>query len=98
MPAVDDDLGVAAAAERIAEGTELPPNLREIVDFAIVAYPDRPVRACHRLMAGGRRVDDRQTRMGEPGLSVGPNAFIVRPPMPHRRDHLPQLRLDFAPR
>src|SRR5207244_10057730 len=65
MPAIDDDLGVAAAAERVAERIELPPDLRKVIDFAIVADPDRPVSARHRLMAGRRGVDDRQAGMPE---------------------------------
>src|SRR5438445_10313939 len=90
MPAIDDDLGVAAAEEPVAQSLELSPYLDKIIDFTIVADPDRAVGARHRLMARWRGVDDRQAGMREAGPTIGPDAFVVRPAMPDRRDHRPE--------
>ena len=98
VPAIDDDFGVAAAAEPVAQRFELLPNLEEIVDLAIVADPHRAVGARHRLMAGGRGIDDRQAGMGETRPAIGPDALVIRPAMPQRRDHGAQPRLQLAGR
>src|SRR6266446_1477830 len=57
-------LGVAAAAEGIMSSSELPPDLPEVIVFAVTGNSDALFRAGHRLVSGGREVDDRQPRMG----------------------------------
>src|SRR5262249_24893886 len=93
VPAIDYYLRVAAAAERVAERLELAPDLGEIVDLAVVGDPAGPVRARHRLMGGGREVDDRETSMRETGTAISPHAFIIRPAVPQCADHRPEPRL-----
>src|SRR6267154_2528382 len=53
-------LGVAAAAEGIMSSSDLP----EVIVFAVTGNSDALFRAGHRLVSGGREVDDRQPRMG----------------------------------
>ncbi len=45
---------------------EFQPQLRRVVDLAVVRNPDCPVLARHRLLAQRRQVDDRQSAMPEP--------------------------------
>src|SRR5205823_14845688 len=63
VPAVDDDLGIAAAAKGITELLEVAADLSEVVDFPVIANPDVPIRTCHRLVSGRRQVDDGKPRM-----------------------------------
>jgi prepilin-type N-terminal cleavage/methylation domain-containing protein len=49
-------------------------------------------------MAGGRQVDDRQPRMSEARLAIGPDSFVVWPAVPKRCYHLSQPRLGHFPR
>ena len=44
---------------------ELGPQRGVVVDLAVEDDPDRPVLVGHRLVAGGREVDDRQAAMAE---------------------------------
>ena len=57
------DRGVAARLERLTGLLEVAPQIPEVVDLAV--EDDRPVAAAgavgHRLIAGGRQVDDRET-------------------------------------
>ena len=53
VPPIGDDLGVAAAAEDIAERFEIAADLGEIVDLAVIGQPDRAVLAGDRLVRRG---------------------------------------------
>ena len=52
--AVDDHLGVGAAAKHKTRRFELAPQLHEIVDLAVEAHPHAAIGAAHRLVAGRR--------------------------------------------
>ncbi len=62
---VDDRLGVGARAVRVALGLELGAQRLVVVDLAVVGDPDGAVLVGHRLVAGGRQVDDRQPPVAE---------------------------------
>ena len=60
------------------------PQFLVVVDLAVVDDDEAAVGRDHRLMAGRRQIDDRETAMRErdAGLGVDPNAVVVRPAMP----------------
>ena len=96
VPAIDDDLGVAAAAKRITQRRQLAAEFCKVVYLAVVGNPDIAISARHRLMAGRREIDDRQSGMGKAGPAVGPHAFVIGPAMPQRLDHPPQPRFELS--
>ncbi len=61
---VDDDLGVAVRAERVAGGLKLSAQLAIVVDLAVIDEPDGLVLVGHGLMAT-LTVDDAETTMAE---------------------------------
>jgi hypothetical protein len=96
VPAIGDHFAVGAAAKDVAERRQLVADRGEIIDLAIIGQPYRAIGRCDRLMPGRRQIDDREARMPEAAEPVGPDALIVRPAMPDRRDHAPQPRLDLG--
>ena len=89
MPAIGDDLGVAAAAEHTAKGLEIAADFGEIIDLAIVGQPDRAVLAGYRLVRRHGEIDDGQSRLRQPGEPIGPHRLVVRPAMLDRAGHCP---------
>ena len=89
------DRRVAARLERLAGLLEVAPQILEVVDLAV--EDDGPVAAAgavgHRLVAGGRQVDDRETTVPQhaPGAVVVraalPDARAIRTPMRQRIGH-----------
>jgi hypothetical protein len=59
-PRGEDHLGVAAGAKRRAPGLQLLAQLDEVVNLAVEDEPVAPARIAHGLVAGGRKVEDRQ--------------------------------------
>ena len=74
---VDEDLGVALRAERVAPGLEPAPEGGEVVDLAVEDGPDRAVLVRERLMPAGQ-VDDRQPAEPERGVVVAVGPGVVR--------------------
>ena len=70
---VQDDLGVGVRAEARAARLELAPELDVVVDLAVVREPEASLRKAHRLVAGGRGVDDREPPVREADLAVEPD-------------------------
>src|SRR5207247_1062891 len=60
-------------------------ELPVVVDLAIVDDPDAPILVAHRLVAGGRQVDERQAAVHELAPLVRPVALAVRAPMGEQR-------------
>jgi hypothetical protein len=81
-------LGVGVAAERDAVGLERGPELRVVVDLAVVDEAVAPVGGRHRLRAGGARIDDREPRVAEPDAGRQPRALAVGPAVADRRQHV----------
>ena len=74
---VDDGLGVGLGFEGVAVGDELVADLGEIVGFAVVGDPDRPVLVGQGLVAG-HQVDDAQPAVAQPDPVVDVDPLIVR--------------------
>jgi len=55
---VQQRLGVGARPVTVSFGFQFPAQDCMVVDLAVVGDPDRPVLVAHRLVAGGRQVDD----------------------------------------
>ena len=81
------DLGVGARAKAGAGPEELLPELHEVVDLAVEHDPYRAVVVPHRLVAGGREVDDAESPVPEPDRPIGVDALAVRPSVRERRAH-----------
>src|SRR4051812_45637380 len=92
MPAVDDNFGIAAAAEGVSEILKFSTDLPKVVYFAVIGDPDAPVHACHRLVSSRRQVDDGQSRMSQTRSTVCPNAFVIWTAVAQSRDHCPEPR------
>ena len=60
-----DDFGVAVRSKRDARVRARRAQLREVVDLAVVGDGEPAVGHRHRLMAGRRRIDDRQPGVRE---------------------------------
>ena len=70
-----------------------------IVALAIVGDPHRPVLAAHRLMAGGRQVDDRQSAMAKSDIAAQHMAAVIRPSMRDQLRHpFEEARIRARPR
>jgi len=80
FPGVDDDLGVAAGVEDVAQGFELGYQFLEVVDLAVEDDRHRTVLVEQRLLAGGE-VDDRQPPMRERDAGLEVVAPFVRAAM-----------------
>jgi len=83
---VDDDLGVAAGAEDVAEALELGGQLGVVEDLAVEDDPVAAVLGAERLLAAGQ-VDDGQPGMAEERVLVAPGAELVGPAVPQGADH-----------
>ena len=87
---------MAAPGGRLALGFECLAQLAVIVDFAVEDDHVAPRRRDHRLVAGGREIDDRQPPVPErnPCLGIGPHALVVRPPVGDGVGHAPRNGLE----
>ena len=70
-----------------------------IVDFAVEDDDEAAVVREHRLVAGGRQVDDRQPPVAErdPRLGIAPQALVVGPAMRQAAGHGADQRLARPP-
>src|SRR5262249_23320563 len=76
---LEHDLGIGTAAKPNATRLTLAAQFVEIIDCAVVRDDQLSIRRDHRLMAGCREVDDRESAVGEgnAGLGIAPEAMIV---------------------
>src|SRR3569623_3723573 len=81
-------LGVGTAAKTESPRRQIGPQVGEIVDFAIEADDVAAIRACHRLSAGRRGIDDRESRMAQSDLAgrIDKHSVVVRPSALQRQD------------
>src|SRR6185369_4806255 len=74
-------VGMAAPAARRSRSVclQLKPEIRMVVDFAVESQHEPAVARQDRLMARGRKVDDRKPAVGEANASlrIEPDAFII---------------------
>ena len=89
LPRVDDDFGVAAGAEAVAERFELGAQLDVVEDLAVEDDPERLVLVGERLLPAGQ-IDDRQPGMRQAGPVVAIGAELVRAAVPERARHVGQ--------
>ena len=80
------DLGVRGGVERVAGGLQLPAQLAEVVDLAVVDDLESPIVHRHRLVAV-LEVDDAETAKPERRRAVLVVAVVVRTPMAQRLGH-----------
>src|SRR5262249_21836955 len=83
---VHDHLGVAVAAELVAEHLELAPERDVVEDLAVVDELDGAVLVGDRLGAGRRQVDDLEPPPDQPDRTVPVDGALVGPAV---LDHLP---------
>ena len=86
LVAVDDDLGVGARAELVAQPFEFAPQLGEVVDLAVEHDPHRLLHVGHRLVAAGQ-VDDRQAAKAQAERARVVEALVVGPAVGDRLRH-----------
>ena len=84
-----NDFGVGMAAKRNAARGQRRPHVLVAVNLAVVDDDVAAIGRDHRLMAGGRQIDDRQPAMDQSnaGLPINPHAVVVRPAVPHGFAH-----------
>ena len=83
------DLGVGMTAKFAAARGKLGGNGLVIVNLAVIGDDESSVGGNHRLMPGGRKIDDRQSAMNKrgSGFGVDPDALVVRPAICKARGH-----------
>ena len=91
FPGVDDDFGVAAGVEDVAERLQFGDEFLVVVDFAVEDDADALVFVVQRLLAGGQ-VDDRQPAVAEPDAGFDMQAAFVRAAMELRFVHAVEYR------
>ena len=91
LPGMDDDFGVGARVEAVAERNELGDEFLEVVDFAVEDHRHAVVLVPQRLLAGGD-VDDRQPAMTEADVRLDVGAASIRSAMVLRFVHAMQQR------
>jgi hypothetical protein len=82
---VEERLGVGPAAPLSV--AQLVAQLEVVEDLAVVGQPPAPAAQLHRLVAGGRRVDDGQARVYEPDLARQFDAVVVGASVRQRARH-----------
>jgi hypothetical protein len=76
---------------------QIGPKLSKIVDLAVVRNPETFIFATHRLPAGFRQINDRQSPVAEAKRPFGVNAFSIRTAMDQKGTHPPQqLLIDWS--
>ena len=92
LVAVDEDLGIAAAAEDMSARDELRAQIEVVVDLAVERDPDGAVLVAHRLRAGRGEIDDGQAAMtegdGAVDVHAGAVGSAVRNDLRHARDQI----------
>ena len=88
----EQDFGVGMTPPGVRRlGVQPAADLLVIVDLAVEDHDVALACRKHRLVAGGRQIDDRQPplRQRDAGLGIRPHAVIVRPAMPEQIGHPP---------
>ena len=80
LPGVDDDFGVAAGVEHVAERLQLRDQFLVVVDLAVEDDAHAVVFVVERLLAGGQ-VDDRQAPVPQADARLDMQAALVRAAM-----------------
>src|SRR3546814_1989904 len=94
---MDDDLGVADAAEHVAGAAQCRVQFLEVVYLAVVDVRDAAILVVHRLLAAGE-VDDRKAAVTQPDAAVDEKAATVRPAVREAVGHrLEQVPVDRPP-
>jgi len=92
---MDDRFGVRVGAEAVPAGFEVPPQLLEVVDLAVLDDGDGAVLVEHGLMTA-RHVDDREAAHAHREGAVDQEALVVRSAVhhdvAHRLEHMPRRR------
>ena len=83
---VNQDLGVAVRAERVARTLQLGHELLVVVDLAVLHDDDGAVLVRDRLVAAGE-IDDREPPCREPDGAVDERAAGIRAAMHERSTH-----------
>ena len=78
---VNDNLGVGPGVEVIPESFQLDAHLLKVVNLSVVGDHHVTALVRHRLMTGGRKVNDCETAMAEPDGPIRVVPFAVRPAM-----------------
>ena len=91
LPGVDDDFGVAAGVEDVAQRLQFRDEFLIVVDFAVEDDADALVFVVQRLLAGGQ-VDDRQAAVAEPDAGFDMQAAFVGAAMKLRFVHAVEHR------
>ena len=77
FPGVDDDFGVAAGVEDVAQCLQFRDEFLVVVDFAVENDADALVFVVQRLLAG-RKVDDREAPVAKPDAGFDMQTAFVR--------------------
>src|SRR5437764_1496409 len=72
----------------MAKDFELPTQLTEVVDLAVVGYDETLIRAQHRLAGGVTKINDREAPVTQARRAGTPNAFSIWPTMRKHARHL----------
>jgi hypothetical protein len=88
---VNDDFGVAAGVENVAECLQFRDEFLVVVDFAVEDDADALVFVVQRLLAGGQ-VDDGEAPMAEPDAGFDMQAAFVGTAMELRFVHAMEYR------
>src|SRR2546427_466569 len=78
---------ITASAEAMTSFLQLGLKLAVVVDLAVEDGPDRAVLVGHRLVTGGREVDDAEPRVQEGCLRPSLRGASVRAAMTKRLEH-----------
>ena len=94
----EDHFGVRAAAEPVSRAGKLGAQLGEVIDLTVENDDVATARGAHRLMPGGREIEDREPpeTQRQPAFRVGPHPGVVRPAMGERGGHARDLILHFG--
>jgi hypothetical protein len=76
---VEHRLRVAAAPE--GDPRQLPTQLSMVEDLSVVSERPSTGRIRHRLMPGGARIDDCETRVDEADVALHLDAGVIRSPV-----------------
>nr|WP_254127036.1 hypothetical protein [Aquihabitans sp. G128] len=84
---LEQHLGVAVGEEPVALVGQLAAQLRVVVDAAVEGHGQAELGVVHRLLAGGREVDDGQPAVAQRHLPLRPTAPGVGATGHHRVGH-----------
>jgi len=90
---MEQQLGVPGAAQPVAAGHEGAAHVAPAVQLAVEHGPAGSVLVADGLMSRSSRAYDRESAVAKRHVSVGPETFVIRAPVPEQlglaRDELP---------